>query len=221
MRHTEISLRQYYAARAREYERIYEKPERQTDLTRLKELLPPMVANCRVLEVACGTGYWTQFLVQEARSIVAVDANAETLEVANEKAWPSGRVSFRTADAYLLPDELGMFDAAFAGFWWSHVPVRDRSRFLNSLDRRLVPGAKAALLDNRFVEGSSTPISHRDDEGNTYQSRRLDDGSEHVVLKNFPSERELRADVSALACNTQFVSLEYYWLFTYEKAAAA
>jgi ubiquinone/menaquinone biosynthesis C-methylase UbiE len=221
MPHTETSLRQYYAARAREYERIYAKPERQADLTRLKELLPPMFANRRVLEVACGTGYWTQFLVRAAKSIVAVDANAETLEVANEKAWPSGRVSFSVADAYLLPAELGMFDAAFAGFWWSHVPVRERSRFLNGLDRRLLPGAKIVLLDNRFVEGSSTPISRRDDEGNTYQSRRLDDGSEHAVLKNFPSELELRADVSALGRNAQYVSLEYYWLFVYEKAAAA
>jgi ubiquinone/menaquinone biosynthesis C-methylase UbiE len=221
MRHTETSLRQYYAARAREYERIYTKPERQADLTRLKELLPPMFANRRVLEVACGTGYWTQFLVRAAKSIVAVDANAETLEVANEKAWPPGRVSFSVADAYLLPDEFGMFDAAFAGFWWSHIPVRDRSRFLNALDRRLLPGAKIVLLDNRFVEGSSTPISHRDDEGNTYQSRRLDDGSEHVVLKNFPPEFELRADVSALGRNTQYIPLEHYWLFIYEKAAAA
>ena len=221
MRHTETSLRQYYAARAREYERIYAKPERQADLARLKELLPPMFAARRVLEVACGTGYWTQFLAREAKGVVAVDANAETLEVANEKAWSSERVSFRVADAYLLPDDLGMFDAAFAGFWWSHVPIRDRPRFLNSLDRRLARGARIVLLDNRFVEGSSTPIAHRDDEGNTYQSRRLENGSEHVVLKNFPSERELRADVSAFTCNTQFVSLKYYWLFICEKATAA
>ena len=221
MRHTETSLRQYYAARSREYERIYSKPERQADLARLKELLPPMFADRHVLEVACGTAYWTRFLAREAKSVVAVDANAETLEVANEKAWSSERASFRVADAYLLPDDLGMFDGAFAGFWWSHVPIRDRPRFLNSLDRRLAPGARIVLLDNRFVEGSSTPIAHRDDEGNTYQSRRLENGSEHVVLKNFPSDRELRADVSAFACNTQFVSLEYYWLFTCEKATAA
>lgn len=221
MRHTEASLKQYYAARAREYERIYAKPERQAELARLKELLPPMFADCRVLEVACGTAYWTQFLVRAAKSIVAVDANLETLEVAAEKSWPFGRVHFRTADAYSLPDELGMFDAAFAGFWWSHVPVRDRSRFLSSLDQRLVPRAKVVLLDNLFVESSSTPISHRDDEGNTYQRRRLDDGSEHVVLKNFPSESELNADISIYGCNTRFISFEYYWLFSYEKTAAA
>ena len=221
MRHTDAALKQYYAARAREHEPIYAKPERQADLARLRALLPPMFADRRVLEVACGTGYWTQFLARAAQSIVAVDANPETLEVAAGKSWPAGRVHFRTADAYSLPAELGMFDAVFAGFWWSHVPVRDRSRFLSGLDRRLVPGATVVLLDNLLVAGSSTPISHRDDAGNTYQVRRLDDGSEHVVLKNFPSESELNADISVFGRSPRFIALEYYWLYSYEKAAAA
>ena len=49
--------------------------------------------------------------------MVAVDANRETLEVAAEKSWPAHRVEFRIADAYALPDALGEFDAAFAGFY--------------------------------------------------------------------------------------------------------
>lgn len=221
MRHTEPSLKEYYAARAREYERVYAKPERQADLTQLETLLPALFADRRMLDVACGTGYWTQFIAQEAKAIVAVDVTPETLEVAAEKPWPSGRVSFRVADAYALPDDLGLFDAAFAGFWWSHVPVRDRPRFLSSLDRRLIPGAKVVLLDNLLVEGSSTPIAHRDPDGNTYQRRRLDDGSEHVVLKNFPSEAELRADIATFGHNMHFTGLQYYWLFGYETRRAA
>lgn len=213
----DASLKPYYAARAREYERIYSKPERQNDLRQLEQLLPPLFARRRLLEIACGTGYWTQFLVQETESIVATDASTETLEVAAEKSWPPESVEFKVVDAYSLPDELGTFDAAFAGFWWSHVPVRDRSRFLSSLDRRLLPGARVALLDNLFIEGSSTPISQRDAEGNTYQARRLDDGSEHVVLKNFPSETELNDSVSAYGRDTRFIALDYYWVFTYEK----
>ena len=179
-----------------------------------------MFADRRVLEIACGTGYWTQFLAREAKTIVAVDANPETLEVAAEKSWAPGRVDFRLDDAYSLAQELGAFDAAFAGFWWSHIPAGDRSRFLQSLDQRLIAGARVVLLDNLFVEGSSSPVSHRDEEGNTYQRRRLSDGSEHVVLKNFPTESELNADVSGYGCNTRFLALEYYWVFSYEKAAS-
>ncbi len=216
----DTALKQYYAARAREYERIYDKPERQADLAWLKALLPPLFAGRRVLEVACGTGYWTQYLAREARCIVAVDANAETLAVAAEKSWTAGRVDFCVADAYALPEELGMFDAAFAGFWWSHVPVRERPRFLGMLGRRLLPGAKVVFLDNRLIEGSSAPISRRDEDGNTYQSRRLEDGSEHEVLKNFPGAADLSVDVAAYGCNMRFETLDYFWLFTYEKAAA-
>jgi len=216
----DAGLKSYYAARAREYERIYAKPERQADLRRLEALLPSLFAGRRLLEIACGTGYWTRFLAADADSITAIDASSETLAVAAEKPWPAGRVSFCVGDAYALPDELGMFDAAFAGFWWSHVPIRDRPQFLAALDRRLRPGARVALLDNLFVEGSSTPVAHRDADGNTYQARRLGDGSEHTVLKNFPTEEELRAGIAAFGNNMRYVALEYYWLFSYEKRVA-
>jgi len=53
------------------------------------------------------------------------------------------------------------------------------------------------FFDNRYVEGSSTPISRRDAQGNTYQARKLDNGSAHEVLKNFPTERELIERASA------------------------
>ena len=214
---SDTELRQYYAARAREYESIYEKPERQPDLRKLEALLPGMLGGRRVLELACGTGYWTQFLARKAQSIVAVDASTETLALAQAKALPRELVELRVADVYDLPEELGRFDGAFAGFWWSHVPVREQSRFLRSLDQRLAVGARTVLLDNFYVEGSSTPIAHRDEDGNTYQRRGLADGSEHVVLKNFPTENELRAAAGQFGHNFQFVRLEYYWVFIFEK----
>jgi SAM-dependent methyltransferase len=212
------ALERYYAARASEYERIYAKPERQRDLRRLEALLPPLFARRRVLEIACGTGYWTRFIARDAAAITAIDASDETLAIAARKALPPERVRLLVADAYALPDSLGTFDAAFAGFWWSHVPRRDRARFLRGLDARLAPGAIVALVDNRYVEGSSTPIAERDAAGDTYQRRRLDDGSEHLVLKNFPSEAELRADFAAVGRDARYVELEYYWVLTYAKA---
>jgi demethylmenaquinone methyltransferase/2-methoxy-6-polyprenyl-1,4-benzoquinol methylase len=217
MRKPDPPLETYYAARAREYERIYAKPERQADLRQVEHMLPTFFAGRRVLEIACGTGYWTPFLARRARGVVAVDVNPETLEVASEKPLPPKRVRFCVADAHDLSEELGSFDAAFAGFWWSHILLQDRGRFLGSLDGRLLAGAKVLFLDNFFVEGSSTPIDRRDPEGNTYQRRRLDDGSEHVVLKNFPSEAELRADIAPFGHNLQFTALQYYWLLSYEK----
>jgi demethylmenaquinone methyltransferase/2-methoxy-6-polyprenyl-1,4-benzoquinol methylase len=71
------------------------------------------------------------------------------------------------------------------------------------------------FMDNRFVAGSSTPINRRDAEGNTYQVRRLEDGSEHEVLKNFPTESEVREVLADRATGFSWTELPYYWFLTY------
>lgn len=206
----DAALRRYYAARAAEYDRIYDKPERQHDLAQLRRRLPPLFAGRRVLEVACGTGHWTQFIAPVAASLLALDSEAETQHVAKARGI-AGAVEFVVGDAYRLPRDLGPFDAAFAGFWFSHVPKGRRQAFLTGLCEVLEPGATVVLLDNRYVEGSSTPLSDRDGEGNTYQTRPLDDGSSHRVLKNFPEPAELVDAVAGIGSGAVVETLEYYW----------
>jgi demethylmenaquinone methyltransferase/2-methoxy-6-polyprenyl-1,4-benzoquinol methylase len=210
----DLAMRSYYAARASEYDRVYEKPERQADLRRLQRWLPPKFAGARVIEVACGTGYWTQFIAPVAAAVVALDAAPETVRIAETRV-PREKVTFIVGDAYRLPGDLGSFDAAFAGFWFSHVPRSRQRAFLSGLHAALLPGAKVVLVDNRYVEGSSHPITERDAEGNMYQTRTLSDGSTHRVLKNFPTEEELRAVVEGLGTGAQYTPLQYYWLFEY------
>lgn len=206
------ALVDYYRRRAAEYEAIYAKPERQADLAALRECVPARFAGARVLEVACGTGYWTALIAPRAASVVAVDLAGETLEIARAKPLPEGRVRFEIADAYALPASLGKFDAAFAGFWWSHVPRARLGEFLASLRARLEPGAPMLFLDNRYVEGSSTPLAGFDPGGNTFQVRRLADGSALRVMKNFPSEQELREALAAHGDAFEYRALPHYWL---------
>ncbi|MDX1488039.1 MAG: hypothetical protein R3268_07560, partial [Acidiferrobacterales bacterium] len=71
----------YYSRRASEYEEIYEKPERQRDLARLKTMLGDLLRGQRILEVACGTGYWTAVIAPVAQSIVATDTSEETIAI--------------------------------------------------------------------------------------------------------------------------------------------
>jgi ubiquinone/menaquinone biosynthesis C-methylase UbiE len=205
----------YYRRRAREYEAIYAKPERQADLARLGSHIPQRLAGRRVLEVACGTGYWTVLVAKTAASVVATDAAEEPMRIAMSKDYGGGNVRFEIADAYALGDTLGCFDAALAVFWWSHVPLGRVDDFLASLHRRLEPGARVLLMDNLYVDGSSTPIAERDAEGNTYQRRTLSDGSENRVLKNFPREADLRASLAPHARTLAYEALEYYWLAEY------
>ena len=218
MQQTDARLSQYYAARAREYEQIYDKPERQADLARLREVIPRYFAARDVLEIACGTGYWTQFIAPVARTITATDINPETLAIAQSKPFPSGRVRFDVADINALGPGYRNFTGAFAGFWWSHVPRAGLRAFIESLHKALSPGAVVVVLDNRYVEGSSTPISHVDAEGNSYQLRRLANGSQHTILKNFPTEAELVSEVDPYGRAIEYTGLDYYWLLKYEVA---
>lgn len=206
----------YYRRRAGEYEAIYAKPERQPDLALLRLHIPARLAQRRVLEVACGTGYWTALVARTAASIVAVDAAEEPMNIARSKDYATCNVRFEPGDAYALDERLGSFDGALAAFWWSHVPHGRVEHFLRSFHARLESGARVVLVDNRYVEGSSTPIAGRDGEGNTYQLRRLADGSENRVLKNFPSESALRAALEPRARHFAYRALEYYWLLEYE-----
>ncbi len=220
-------MQAYYARRAAYYERVYFKPERQTDLRAMEAWLPSVFAGRRVLEVACGTGWWTPHGARDAAAWLATDINPETMVVARSKALPAC-VDFATVDAYTLAELQGQafdaaasggatsFDAAFTGCWWSHVPLQRLGAWLDTLHARLLPGARVVMLDNSFVQTSSTPISRRDEHGNTYQLRTLDDGSVHEVLKNFPTALEATAVLGAQACHIEWTDYTHYWVLSYE-----
>jgi SAM-dependent methyltransferase len=206
------SLGEYYADRAAEYDEVYRKPERQDDLGRLKQLLPPLVAGKRVLEIAAGTGYWTEVLASTAADIVATDLNAETIAIAAQRDYGQAPVALRMADAYQLESVPGEFDLVFCGFWWSHIARADISRFLAGVRARTGPGTVLLLVDNRYVAGSNHPVSRTGPDGDTYQRRRLADGREYEVLKNFPSREQLAADLAPAATDLAWTELEYYWV---------
>jgi ubiquinone/menaquinone biosynthesis C-methylase UbiE len=210
---SEAIMREYYERRAPEYEHTYQRPERQTDLARLRRAVAHQFDERTVLDVACGTGYWTACFAERARQVVGIDANPAVLDIARGKAL--ARTRFTLGDANQLSEKLGRVDAAFIGFWWSHVPKRDLARFVESLHRLLLPGAHVVILDNLFVPGNSTPILERDDQGDCWQERLLSDGTRHRVLKNFPHYEDLLALLGPRARATHWWQLDYYWWFDF------
>ena len=216
---TPQSMREYYARRAAYYERVYHKPERQADLRAIEAWLQSAFSGRRVLEIACGTAWWTPHGATGSAHWLATDLNPETLAIARTKPLPAGKVEFLQLDAYAL-DALGerRFDAAFAGCWWSHVPLQRLPGWLATLHARLEPGARVVMLDNRFVPGSSTPISRRDAAGNSYQCRTLDDGSVHEVLKNFPNREQAFGLLGPRACDPRWITHPHYWILSYTLA---
>jgi ubiquinone/menaquinone biosynthesis C-methylase UbiE len=204
------SMADYYQARAPEFERIYHKPERQADLGKLRTWLADEARGSTLLEVACGTGYWTSIAATTAKAIIATDFNASPLEIARAKSLGT-HVTFAQADAYALPDYDLTFDAGMAHFWWSHVSVADQQRFVDHFASKLRRGAKLLMIDNTYVPGSMAPVSRTDALGNTYQLRQLQDGSEYEIIKNFPTHAQLRSVLGTHCSAVNILQLQYYW----------
>ena len=209
------SLPEYYGQRALEYEEMYRRddPVRQSELAAMTALQQTLFRGRHILEVACGTGYWTERLAGVADRITAVDAAPEVLALARAKNLDAGKVVWLAGDAYALDQVPGAFDAGLANFWFSHVPRSRVTEFLAGFHRRLGPRAVVFLVDNVFVPGVGGELVHRPGCADTFKHRKLKDGSEHDVLKNYYAADELQ---SLFATHTRDLHLHvgacYWWL---------
>lgn len=204
----------YYDKRAGEYEKVYSKPGRQEDLVTLEKMLQDIFAGKNLLEIACGTGYWTEKISRTASSIFATDINQSVINMAKAKKYPAS-VSFNVCDLFELQPG-SAYENLFAGFIWSHIKLQELDTFIHKVNSLVKPGGKVVFTDNNYVQGSCTAISEMYDVGNTFQLRKLADGSIHKVLKNFPSEDMIRNLLHGTAQQIHFLRLEYYWILAYQ-----
>jgi demethylmenaquinone methyltransferase/2-methoxy-6-polyprenyl-1,4-benzoquinol methylase len=209
------NLTAYYAQRAKEYDKFYLKPERQKDLKKLRKIITHLFLNNKVFEAACGTGYWTEVISKSASSILATDYNKEVIDIAKTRDYGNCVVKFLKSDAYSLSNITDIYSSGFLGFWWSHISKNKIDEFIKTFHSKLNDNALVVIIDSKYVEGNSTPISREDKEGNTYQLRKLEDGTEHEILKNFSTESELKKSLKQYSANIEFIDLDYYWILKY------
>lgn len=188
----DVNLRDYYRRRAPEYEDIYTTDDaaRNEEQRTFAAALKKHLHGRDVVEVACGTGHWTQLLSETAQSIVATDAVEEVLAAAKGKAY-SCPVSFRTEDAYRLSFADGSFNGGMACMWFSHVPRSTIDSFLTEFHRVLRKGSEVFIGDNTFTPGIGGELIVKEGDENTYKLRKLRNGNEFLVLKNYFSVDEL------------------------------
>src|ERR671937_936206 len=99
----------------------------------------------QVLELACGTGIWTQALLSIGHEITALDAAPEMLEI-NARKVASARVRYQHADLFSWePDR--QYDLVFCAFWLSHVPPDALDAFLDTLRRAVRSGGAPGIGD--------------------------------------------------------------------------
>jgi protein-L-isoaspartate O-methyltransferase len=205
---------EYYAKSAAHHDRVYDKAERQADLAAMRGHVADAVRGHHVLELACGTGYWTRILAESAEAVTATDINPEMIALAQLRALPADKVTLRVADAWHLPEDIGSYTAVFIGTWWSHVKREEQERFLAQLRSRLGGDIVIILLDDAYVEGSSETVARTDMEGNTYQIRTAPDGMRYEIPKTYPSDSALRKKLASSVREIKIVRLEYFWLLS-------
>lgn len=205
----------YYKNRAKEYEKIYDKPERRDDLAEIKRILRQIFLQKEVLEIACGTGYWTEIIAPVAKQILATDINASVIEIAKSKTLLSAKIKFKTADVFELKNDYS-HESLFAGFIWSHIKLQELERFIDTIHHLVQRGGTVVFIDNNYVEGSSTAISEKDNNDNTYQIRKLQDGNEYNIVKNFPGKNFIEHQLKNNATEIEFIKLKYYWMVKYK-----
>jgi SAM-dependent methyltransferase len=212
----------YYRARAPEYDdwflrrgRYDRGPQANADWFADIELVRAALAEFRpegdVLELACGTGLWTEQLLNRARGITAVDAAPEVLAL-NRQRLNSDRVCYVQADLFTWRPE-GRFDAVFFGFWLSHVPPARFESFWRMAADSLKPGGRMFFVDSKY-EPASTARNHRlGDPGEGSVARRLNDGREFRVVKIFYHPEELSGRLRNLGWAAEIRETPHYFLY--------
>ncbi len=207
------SIIRYYKQRAPEYEQIYYRdiPQKRKELAELAEGLKVLAEGKSVLDLACGTGYWTEVLSQTARYVVASDISSEMIEQAGKKKFRCP-VEFVQADLYSLPFPPGSFELVTLGFWFSHEPKQNYDSFCGMLKALIGDNGLIWMIDNNPpAEGPELQSVGTDEYGNNYKQRFLDSGKEFSILKNYFSENELKSIFDKYFRIEAFTNDECYW----------
>lgn len=187
----------YYRARAGEYDdwwfrtgRYDGGPEANAawfaEVAQLEAALRRFDPRGQVLELACGTGLWTQHLAGLADHVTAVDGAAEVLALSRARTQALGlSVAYVQADLFSWAPPPHAFDACVFGFWLSHVPEERFDGFWTMVSTALRPDGRVLLIDSRRAPRSKARDHTMPAEDSPLEQRRLDDGREFEIVKRY------------------------------------
>jgi ubiquinone/menaquinone biosynthesis C-methylase UbiE len=202
----------YYNERAREYDKVYfrDNPQRQSEIAQLYAMSRRTLADRNVLDIACGTGFWTKIISEKARSITGIDINPATLEEARKKNYLCP-IDFIIGDFFDLPFGKDAFDGLLATFVLSHIKRQDINELYNSIRKMVKAGSPVFLCDNNLICEMIPDLIWDKPHINSYKKRRLENGDEYLILKNYFSQEELADRLGNWGTVERIIYFEYYW----------
>jgi ubiquinone/menaquinone biosynthesis C-methylase UbiE len=207
----------YYKDRAREYEKVYEwrDPHRQEEQDLLEIEMKKFLGGAYVIDIGCGTGYWTQRISETTKRIVGIDINQAVLDIAKSKSYHCP-TEFKIKNAYKIDYPEHEFSGALASFWLSHINKENLDEWISHMHRVLKPGARVFIVDNTFIEGIGGDSVAKPRDPNTYKLRTLEDGSKHLIVKNYYTKDELielfSKHTSGITGENIFLGKCFWWI---------
>lgn len=204
----------YYALLGEALEDKYLEPDMDEDIDDMSIHLGNVLAGHTVLELGCGTGFWTEVAAESAASVLAVDINPSLVDIARERPMTEGKVTFRVLDALDLPEDIGKFSAVLVSFLWAHLNKKEQEQLMATLRKRLGKDVLLVILDDAFVEGFSETIARTDADGTTYQILTTPEGERIEVPKSYPSDSALRKRLGDAVKQIKIERIEFFWILT-------
>jgi ubiquinone/menaquinone biosynthesis C-methylase UbiE len=203
---------EYYQKRAPEYDKIYfrDNPDRQAELGAMYAVSRRTLRERHVLDPACGTGYWTKIVSEQAASIVGVDINSGTLSEARRKHFVCP-IFLVQGDFYHLPFGERQFSGLLATYVVSHVRREDIGVLRDEMRRLVAAGSPVFMCDNNAVCEPIPDLIWDEEHVNSYRRRKLENGEEFVILKNYFKEAELTDIFESWGTIEKLTYDTYYW----------
>ncbi|MGA9532757.1 MAG: class I SAM-dependent methyltransferase [Anaerolineales bacterium] len=220
---------EYYRARASEYDQWFLREGRYdhgleknaqwfAEVEEVAAALDAFGPAGSVLELASGTGLWTERLAAHADQITAVDAAPEALALNRSRlARSTGAcpVEHVCADIFAW-EPAERYDVVFFSFWLSHVPPGRFEDFWGRVARALKPSGRFFLVDSRR-EQSSTAGNQRlpAEADSTTLRRRLNDGREYEIYKVFYQPASLHRRLERMGWRLAVDQTAMYFIYAH------
>jgi demethylmenaquinone methyltransferase/2-methoxy-6-polyprenyl-1,4-benzoquinol methylase len=198
----------YYRARAPEYDEWFLRQGRYDrgpewnrrwfeEVETLQRALGAFRPTGNVLELASGTGWWTEQLLPYADRLTAVDASEETLVLNRRRVGADPRVGYLQADLFHWRPT-GRYDTVFFSFWLSHVPPEHFDGFWEGVRSALREEGRVFFIDSLRTEVSTAANHQLPESGDVLSVRRLNDGRQFRVVKIFYELQALQERLARL-----------------------
>ncbi len=213
----------YYKKRAYEYDQWFMRTGRYDkgtnlnkrwfdEIKELKEILHKFKPNGEILELACGTGWWTTELARYANSITAIDSSHEVLAINKIKLANSDcAITYQQQNLFNWKPQK-KFDVVFFSFWLSHIPPLYFENFLTKVSNSLKPNGRLFIIDS-LLEQTATAHDQSFDNNKHINKRKLNNGKEFEIVKIFYEPKILQEYLLKLGFNITVKTTNKYFLY--------